>query len=101
MNSSKQPKTKKAKTLKRFIFDAGNSNTGVAGLVVSVKACSKKQAVKLANAYLASFKEPVDFQVPAGYEDIGVSYAMCCVGANLTIRDIDLDDIAEIAGLRD
>ena len=101
MNSSKQPKTKKAKTLKRFTFDAGNSNTGVTGLVVSVKSYSKKQAVRLANAYLASFKEPVDLLVPAGYEDIGVRYAMCCIGANLTILDIDLDDIAEIADLRE
>lgn len=94
--SSKQPKITKVKTLKRFTFDAGNSNTGVAGLVVSVKAYSKEQAVRLANAYLTSFKEPIDLPVQAGYKDIGVCYAMYCIGANLTTGDIDLDDIAEI-----
>ena len=99
LKASKQPKIKKAKTHKCFTFDAGNSNTGVAGLVVSVKAYSKKQAVRLANAYLTSFKEPVDLPVPTGYKDIGVRYAMYCIGANLTIRDIELEEIAEIADL--
>jgi hypothetical protein len=37
--------------------------------------------------------------VPARYKDIGVRYAMFCIGANLTTDDIDLDDIAEIDGL--
>ena len=97
LKSSKQPKIKKAKTLKCFTFDAGNSNTGVAGLVVSVKAYSKKQAVRLANAYLTSLKEPVDLPVQAGYKDLGVRYAIYCIGANLTIRDIDIEEIAEIA----
>jgi hypothetical protein len=96
LKTAKKQEPKKAKTLKRFTFDAGNSNTGVAGLVVSVKAYSKKQAVRLANAYLTSFKEPIDLPVPAGYKDTGVSYAMFCIGANLTVGDIDPEDIAEI-----
>ena len=95
MKTSKQRKPK-AKTLKRFTFDAGNSNRGVAGLVVTVNAYSKKQAVRLANAYLISLDSPIDLPVPAGYRDIGVRYAMYCIGANLSTDDIDLDDIVDI-----
>jgi hypothetical protein len=84
---------KKAKTLRRFAFDAGNSNSGAVGIVISVEARSKQQATRLANAYLASFAEPIDLPVPAGYKMLGVRYAMCCVAPNLTPKDIDLDDI--------
>lgn len=93
MRASRQ---QKAKTLKRFTFDAGNSNTGVAGLVVSVKAHSKRQAVQFANAYLKNFNEPIDLPVSADHMEMGVQYAMFCIGANLTINEIDVDDIADI-----
>lgn len=96
MKASRQQRPKKARTLERFTFDAGNSNTGVAGLVVSVKAYSKRQAVRLANAYLKNFNDPIDLPVSASQMEMGVRYAMFCIGANLTIHDIDVDDIAGI-----
>jgi hypothetical protein len=89
----KKPQRKKAKTLKQFAFDAGNSNSGAVGIVISVEARSKQQATRLANAYLASFAEPIDLPVPDGYKMLGVCYAMCCVAPNLTPKDIDLEDI--------
>ena len=88
-----KPKRKKANRLKRFTFDAGNSNSGPVGIVISVEARSKQQATRLANAYLASFAEPIDLPVPDGYKMLGVCYAMCCVAPNLTPKDIDLEDI--------
>ena len=89
----KKPQRKKAKTLKQFTFDAGNSNSGAVGIVISVQAHSKKQAARLANAYLLSFAEPIALPVPGGYKRLGVRYAMCCVAPNLTPKDINLDDI--------
>jgi hypothetical protein len=84
---------KKANTLKQFTLDAGNSNSGSVGIVISVQARSKQQATRLANSYLSSFGEPIDLPVPEGYKMLGVRYAMCCVAPNLTPKDIDLDDI--------
>lgn len=92
----KKPKGKKAKTLKQFTFDAGNSNSGPVGIVISVEAHSKKQAARLANAYLLSFAEPIDLPVPSGYKRLGVRYARCCVASNLTPKDIDLDEIRPV-----
>ena len=89
----KKPQGEKAKPLKQFTFDAGNSNSGAVGIVISVQAHSKKQAARLANAYLLSFAEPIDLPVPSGYKRLGVRYAMCCVAPNLTPKDIDLGDI--------
>lgn len=89
----KKPQGKKAKTLRQFTFDAGNSNSGPVGIVIAVEARSKRQATRLANAYLSGFAEPIDLPVRAGYKGLGVLYAMCCVAPNLTHRDIDLDDI--------
>lgn len=89
----KKPKGKKINALKQFTFDAGNSNSGAVGIVISVEARSKRQATRLANAYLSSFAEPIDLPVLAGYKGLGVRYAMCCVAPNLTPRHIDLDDI--------
>jgi hypothetical protein len=89
----KKPQKKKARPLKQFTFDAGNSNSGAVGIVICVVAHSKKQATRLANAYLLNFAEPIDLPVPAGYKGLGVRYAMCCVAPNLTPKDIDLDDI--------
>lgn len=89
----KKPQGKEAKTLRQFTFDAGNSNTGPVGIVISVEAYSKRQATRLANAYLSGFADPIDLPVLAGYQGLGVSYAMCCVAPNLTPRDIDLDEI--------
>lgn len=95
MKSTKHPKPRrrKAKTLKLFTFDAGNSNSGPIGVVIAVEAYSKKQATRLANAYLSSFAEPIDLPIPAACKGLGVRYAMCCVAPNLTSKDIDLDDI--------
>lgn len=92
----KKPKGKKARTLKQFTFDAGNSDTGPVGIVISVQACSKRQATRLANAYLSSFAEPIDLPVPAGFKGLGVRYAICCVGPNLTPRDIDIHGISVV-----
>jgi hypothetical protein len=89
-------KTKKAKTLKQFTFDAGNSNSGAVGIVISVQAHSKQQATRLANAYLSSFAEPIDLPVLAGFKGLGVRYAICCVAPNLKPKDIDLHDIKVI-----
>ena len=88
-----EPKGKKAKTLRQFTFDAGNSNSGPVGIVIAVEARSKRQATRLANAYLSSFADPIDLPVLTGYKGLGVRYAMCCVAPNLTPRDIDLEDI--------
>ena len=96
MKTAKRQLTLKAKTLKRFTFDAGNSNAGVAGLVVSVKAYSKPEAVRIANAYLTNFSSPIDLPVSAVDKESGVRYAMFCIGANLAPHDIDIDDTAEI-----
>ena len=95
MNSSwhPKPKRKKVKTLKQFTFDAGNSNKGPVGIVISVEAHTRHQATRLANAYLSSFADPIDLPVPPGYKGLGVRYAMCCVAPHLKSKDIDLDDI--------
>lgn len=94
MKSPKKQKPKrKANTLKQFSFDAGNSNSGAVGIVVSVAAHSKQQATRLANAYLSGFTEPIDLPIPAGFRRLGVRYAMCCIAPNLTSKDIDLDAI--------
>jgi hypothetical protein len=95
LNSSSHPKheQKKAKTLKQFTFDAGNSYSGPVGIVLSVEAYSKKQAKQLANAYLSSFSAPIGLPVLPGYKGLGVRYAMCCIAPRLKLKDIDLDDI--------
>jgi hypothetical protein len=96
--TAKQKKSqgKKARTLKQFTFDAGNSDTGPVGIVISVAARSKRQATRVANAYLSSFAEPIDLPLPAGFEGLGVRYAICCVGPNLTPRDIDIHGISVV-----
>lgn len=91
-----KPKGKKAKTLRQFTFDAGNSNSGPVGIVISVAAHTKRQATRLANAYLSSFAEPIDLPVLAGFKGLGVRYAICCVAPNLKPKDIDLHDIKVI-----
>lgn len=99
-SSNQRPKREKAKTLKQFTFDAGNSNSGAVGIVISVEADSKQQATRLANAYLSSFAEPIDLPVLAGFKGLGARYAMCCVAPNLTPKDIDIHDIT-VVDLRD
>ncbi len=101
MKSSKRKTSqkKKARTLKQYTFDAGNSNTGPVGIVISVAAYSKKQAARLANVYLAGFADPIDLPVPSGYKGLGVCYAMCCVAPNLKASEIDLDGI-KVVGTR-
>jgi hypothetical protein len=98
LNSSNLPKHKwkQSKTLKQFTFDAGNSNSGPVGVVISVEAYSKKQATRLANAYLSSFAAPIDLPVLPGYKGLGVRYAMCCIAPHLKPKDIDLDDIRPV-----
>ncbi len=94
MKSSRHRKPiKKAKTLEQFTFDAGNSKSGPVGIVISVRACSRQQATRLANVYLSSFADPIDLPVPAGLKTLGVRYAMFCIAPHLKPRDIDLDDI--------
>jgi hypothetical protein len=98
LNSSSHPKheQKKAKTLKQFTFDAGNSYSGPVGIVLSVEAYSKKQTKRLANAYLTSFSAPINLPVLPGYKGLGVRYAMCCIAPRLKLKDIDLDDTKEV-----
>jgi len=98
LNSSwhPKPKRKKVKTLKQFTFDAGNSNKGPVGIVISVEAHTRHQATRLANAYLSSFADPIDLPVQPGYKVLGVRYAMCCVAPHLKPKDIDLDDIRPV-----
>jgi len=98
LKSSSHPKPRKmrAKTLKQFTFDAGNSNSGPVGIVISVVAHSRQQATRLANAYLSSFADPIDLPVLAGFKGLGVRYAMCCVAPNMKPKDIDRDDIKAV-----
>ena len=79
--------------LKKYVFDAGNSNTGVAGVVISVRAYCRKSAVRLANDFLRRYEyEPLEIEVekPGGSGgEVGVDWALFCVGPNLRKRDID------------
>lgn len=81
------------KKLKKYVFDAGNSNTGVAGVVIAVRAYNRKSAVRLANDFLRQYKyKPLEIEVdkPGGSRgDVGVDWALFCVGPNLRKRDID------------
>lgn len=81
------------KTLKKYVFDAGNSNTGVAGVVIAVRAYNRKGAVRLANDFLRKHQyKPLDIEVdkPDGSSGhAGVDWALFCVGPNLRKRDID------------
>lgn len=83
----------KDKSLKKYVFDAGNSNTGVAGVVIAVRAHNRKSAVRLANDFLRKYQyEPLEIKVdkPEGSNGLaGVDWALLCVGPNLRKRDID------------
>jgi len=82
------------KKLKKFVFDAGNSNTGVAGLVIAVRACNRKSAVKLANDFLRTYQsKPLEIEVNKSCGEAGVDWAMFCVGPNLRKRDIDAKSV--------
>jgi hypothetical protein len=81
------------KKLKKYVFDAGNSNTGVAGVVIAVRAYNRKSAVRLANDFLRKYQyKPLEIEVdkPDGSSGLaGVDWALFCVGPNLRKRDID------------
>jgi hypothetical protein len=81
------------KKLKTYVFDAGNSNTGVAGVVIAVRAFNRRSAVRLANDFLRKYQyEPLEIKVnkPGGSSGlVGVDWALFCVGPNLRKRDID------------
>lgn len=78
------------KTLKKYVFDAGNSNTGVAGLVIAVRAYNRKGAVRLANDFLRRYQyKPLEIEVEKSCGEAGVDWALFCVGPNLRKRDID------------
>jgi hypothetical protein len=82
------------KTLKKYVFDAGNSNTGVAGLVIAVRAYNRRGAVKLANDFLRTYQsEPLEIEVDKSCEEAGVDWALFCVGPNLRKRDIDEESV--------
>ena len=99
LKASKQPKIKKAKTHKCFTFDAGSSKHGggrpgrFSESLFEEAGCQARECLpdKLQRAGRSAGAD--------GYKDIGVRYAMYCIGANLTIRDIELEEIAEIADL--
>ena len=38
-------------------------------------------------------KSAIYLPVPAGFNGLGVRYAMCCIASNLAARDIDVDEI--------
>ena len=81
------------KTLKKYVFDAGNSNTGVAGLVIAVRAHGRRAAVGLANDFLRKYKyKPIEIEADKSGADAGVAWALFCVGPNLTKRDIDEEE---------
>jgi hypothetical protein len=73
-------KPSKTRTLKRYIFDAGNSNTGVAGIVVAVKAYSKREATHLANQYIKAVPDPIDLEVEKAW-GLGGSSTPCIASA--------------------
>ena len=81
------------KKLKKYVFDAGNSNTGVAGVVIAVRAYNRKSAVTLANDFLRKYQyKPLEIEVdkPDSSSGLaGVDWALYCVGPNLRKRDID------------
>jgi hypothetical protein len=80
--------------LKKYVFDAGNSNTGVAGVVIAVRASSRKSAVKLANDFLRKYQyKPLEIDVDKPDDSIGVDWALFCVGPNLRKRDIDEESV--------
>jgi hypothetical protein len=85
------------KKLKKYVFDAGNSNTGVAGLVIGVRAHSRKDAVRLANDFLRRYQyEPLEIKVEKPSDsgvEAGVDWALFCVGPNLRKRDIDEESV--------
>ena len=50
--------------MKRYVFDAGNSKTGVAGLVIAVRAYRRKGAFRLANDFLRQYlHKPLEIEV--------------------------------------
>ena len=86
------------KTLKKYVFDAGNSNTGVAGLVIAVRAHSRRAAVGLANDFLRKHQyKPIEIEADKSGADAGVAWALFCVGPNLTKRDIDEEEVLSYA----
>jgi hypothetical protein len=82
------------KNLKKYVFDAGNSNTGVAGVVIAVRAYSWQDAVKLANDFLRKYQyKPLEIEVDKLEGSVGVDWALFCVGPNLRKRDIDEESV--------
>lgn len=78
------------KTIKKYVFDAGNSNTGVAGLVIAVRAYNRKGTVRLANDFLRRYQyKPLEIEVEKSCGEAGVDWALFCVAPNLRKRDID------------
>ena len=58
------------KKLKRYVFYAGNSNAGVAGVVIAVRAYNRRSAVRLANDFLRKCQyQPFEIEV-AGPSEI-------------------------------
>ncbi len=93
VNTSAYGEAMTDKKLKKYVFDAGNSNTGVAGVVIAVRAYNRKSAVRLANDFLRKYQyKPLEIEVgkPDGSTGlVGVDWALFCVGPNLRKRDID------------
>ena len=82
------------KKLKKYVFDAGNSSTGVAGIVMAVRACDRNSAVKLANDFLRTYQsKPLEIEVHQSCGQAGVEWALFCVGPNLRKRDIDDESV--------
>ena len=81
------------KKLKRYVFYAGNSNAGVAGVVIAVRAYNRRSAVRLANDFLRKCQyQPFEIEVAGPSESsglVGVDWALFCVGPNLRKRDTD------------
>lgn len=78
------------KKLKKYVFDAGNSNTGVAGVVIAVRAYNRRSAVRLANDFLRRYQyTPLEVEGDTPKGSVGVDWGLFCVGPNLRKRDID------------
>ena len=77
------------KQMKKCVFDAGNSNTGFAGMIISVRAYSRRGAMRLTD-FLRKYQfEPLEIEVEKPCGEAGVAWALYCVGPNLRKRDID------------
>ena len=82
------------KKLKKYVFDAGNSNSGVAGVVIAVRAYKRRGAVRLASDFLRRYQyKPLEIEVDRPDGSVGVAWALFCVGPNLRKRDIDDESV--------